>query len=366
MCDREARCNLTAAHLPCSKICDQLQYLSGKHESVLDAFLRFGEGHVVHTSNPADIAAAFNDTSTQFWLDISEPADADYALLSDIFGFHPLVIEDVVHEIQRPKLESYAMIGDKLKTEYFFLVIHGPEIDPAPDCLFQTSELDAIFSERYLVTIHEAPLASLKEMFNRVHTDPEARLKWGIDVLLYELIDRLIDRYAPILDEFQDTIDNLEEEATENPPPEFALQISSRKKDLLNLRRIMTQQRDIIGQLTRGEVPFLGTQARIYFRDVLDHLNREVETIDIYRDLLLGCRDIYMSSINNRLSRIMKTLAVISVVTLPLTVITSFFGMNFADTIPGFTKPLTFALAILLMIGLPVVFLYLFRKYDWL
>jgi magnesium transporter len=83
----------------------------------------------------------------------------------------------------------------------------------------------------------------------------------------------------------------------------------------VSLRRIMTQQRDILGQLTRGEVPLMGQMSRIYFRDVLDHLNREIETIDIYRDLLMGCRDIYMSSINNRLNRIMKTLAIISVVT---------------------------------------------------
>ena len=333
---------------------------------MLNAFVRFGDGQVMHATEPDKIASAFHDPSTQFWLDISTPGDPDYALLSDVFGFHPLAIEDVMHEIQRPKLESYAMIGDKLKTEYYFLVIHGPEINPAPDALFQTSELDAFISDRYLVTIHEAPLGSLNEMFARVHTDPEARLKWGIDVLLYEIIDRLVDRYAPILDDFQDTLDKLEEEAIQNPPPEFALQVSAHKKELLNLRRIMTQQRDIIGQLTRGEVPFMGTQALIYFRDVLDHLNREVETIDIYRDLVLGCRDIYMSSINNRLNRIMKTLAIISVVTLPLTVITSFFGMNFADTIPGFKNPITFAAAILLMIGLPVAFLYLFRKNDWL
>jgi len=333
---------------------------------MLNAFVRFGDGQVAHETEPEKIAAVYHDPSAQFWLDIAAPDDSEHALLSDVFGFHPLVIEDVVHEVQRPKLESYAVVGDKLKTEYFFLVIHGPETDPDPERLFQTTELDMIFSERYLITIHESPLGSLNDMFNRVHTDPEARLKWGIDVLLYELIDRLVDRYGPILDNFEDVLDKLEEEAIENPPPEFALLISNHKRELLDLRRIMTQQRDVIGQLTRGEVPFMGTQSRIYFRDVLDHLNREAETIDIYRDLLLGCRDIYMSSINNRLSRIMKTLAVISVVTLPLTVITSFFGMNFADTIPGFTKPLTFAFAILLMIALPVGFLYLFRKHDWL
>lgn len=333
---------------------------------MLNAFVRYGGGQVVHATELDKIASAFHDPSAQFWLDIAAPDDSEHALLSDVFGFHPLVIEDVVHEIQRPKLESYTMIGDKLKNDYFFLVIHGPETDPNPERLFQTNELDAIFSERYLITIHEGALGSLNEMFNRVHTDPEARLKWGVDVLLYELIDRLVDRYGPILDDFEEVLDKLEEEAIGNPPSEFALRISNHKKDLLDLRRIMTQQRDVIGQLTRGEVPFMGTQSRIYFRDVLDHLNREVETIDIYRDLILGCRDIYMSSINNQLNRIMKTLAIISVVTLPLTVITSFFGMNFADTIPGFTKPFTFVFAILLMIGLPVVFLYLFRKYKWL
>jgi magnesium transporter len=257
------------------------------------------------------------------------------------------------------------MVGDRLKTDYFFLVIHGPHIDPDPDCLFQTTELDIFFSQRYLVTYHEQPMSPVQEMFTRVEIDPEVK-QWEIDILLYELLDRLMDQYAPILDDFQETLDKLEELAIENPPPEFLVTISDRKTEPLNLRRIMTQQREILGKLTRGEVQFMGQLSRIYFRDVLDHLNRDVESIDIYRDLLMGCRDIYMSNINNRLNRIMKTLAIISVITLPLTVITSFFGMNFADTIPGFTKPFTFAAAMLLMICLPFIFLFLFRKNDWL
>ncbi len=333
---------------------------------MLNAFIRFGDNRVETTTDPAALAVAFHDPSAQFWVDFCTPVESEYALLKDLFGFHPLAIEDVIHEVQRPKLESYAMVGDSLKVDYFFLVIHGPDLDPDPERLFQTTELDIFLSERYLVTVHEEPIASVSEMSVRVRTAPEGRLKWGTDVLLYELIDRLVDKYHPILDDFQELLDKLEEQAIENPHSEFLVTISSHKTKLLQLRRIMTQQRDIIGQLTRGEVPFMGQMSRIYFRDVLDHLNREVEAIDIYRDLLMGCRDIYMSSINNRLNRIMKTLAIISVVTLPLTVITSFFGMNFADTIPGFTRPLTFAAAILLMISLPFIFLYLFRKNDWL
>jgi magnesium transporter len=331
---------------------------------MLTAFIKFSDGHTTRTADPAELSRAFYDPSAQFWLDLCAPSEAEYALLKDPFGFHPLAVEDAVNEVQRPKLESYALVGDTLKTDYFFLVIHGP--DPDPDHLFRTTELDIFFSQRYLITLHDQPMAPVTEMVARVQTHPDGKLGWEIDILLYELLDRLVDKYVPIIDDFQELLDKLEDLAIENPPPEYLVTVSDRKTELLNLRRIMTQQRDVLGQLTRGEVPFMGQMSRIYFRDVLDHLNREVETIDIYRDLLMGCRDIYMSSINNRLNRIMKTLAIISVVTLPLTVITSFFGMNFADTIPGFKDPITFAAAILLMICLPFVFLYLFRKYGWL
>ena len=333
---------------------------------MLTVFVKFGDGHTMRCTDPADLSTAFYDPSAQFWADLSGPTEAEYALLKDLFGFHPLAVEDAIQEVQRPKLESYAMVGDKLKTDYFFLVIHGPDLAPDSEHLFQTTELDIFFSQRYLVTVHDDPMAAVSEMFARVQTYCEGKMPLEVDIVLYELLDRLVDKYVPILDDFQELLDKLEEQAIEDPPEEFLVTVSDRKTELLNLRRIMTQQRDILGQLTRGEVPFMGQLSRIYFRDVLDHLNREVETIDIYRDLLMGCRDIYMSSINNRLNRIMKTLAIISIVTLPLTVITSFFGMNFADTIPGFTKPLTFAAAMLLMICLPFVFLYLFQKKGWL
>jgi magnesium transporter len=333
---------------------------------MLTAFIKFSDGHTMRATESADLSVAFYDASAQFWVDLCAPTEAEYALLKDLFGFHPLAVEDVVNEVQRPKLESYALVGDKLKTDYFFLVIHGPDLDPDPDHLFRTTELDIFFSKRYLITVHDDPMAPVSEMFARVQTYPEGKLTLEVDILLYELLDRLVDKYVPILDDFQELLDKLEEVAIEDPRDEFLVTVSDRKTELLNLRRIMTQQRDILGQLTRGEVPFMGQLSRIYFRDVLDHLNREVETIDIYRDLFMACRDIYMSSINNRLNRIMKTLAIISIVTLPLTVITSFFGMNFAETIPGFTKPLTFAAAMLLMICLPFVFLFLFGKKGWL
>ena len=255
---------------------------------MLTAFVKFGDGHTMRCTDSADLSTAYNDPSAQFWLDLSGPTETEYALLKDLFGFHPLAVEDAIHEVQRPKLESYALVGDKLKTDYFFLVIHGPDLDPDPNNLFHTTELDIFFSQRYLVTVHDDPMAAVSEMFARVQTLHESKLTLDIDILLYELLDRLMDKYVPIIDDFQELLDKLEEVAITDPPPEFLVTVSDRKTELLNLRRIMTQQRDILGQLTRGEVPFMGSLSRIYFRDVLDHLNREVETIDIYRESVDG------------------------------------------------------------------------------
>ena len=112
---------------------------------MLNAFIRSGGG-AVNTTDPEHLSAAFHDTTAEFWLDICYPTEAEYALLKDLFGFHPLAIEDVIHEVQRLKLESYALVGDKQKEDYFFLVIHGPYLDPDPARLFQTTELDIFLS----------------------------------------------------------------------------------------------------------------------------------------------------------------------------------------------------------------------------
>src|SRR5271170_8359108 len=131
---------------------------------MLTACIKFSDGHTTSTTDPAELSRAFYDPSAQFWVDLSAPNEAEYALLKDPFGFHPLAVEDAVSEVQRPKLESYAQVGDQLKTDYFFLVIHGPDLDPDPERLFQTTELDIFLSERYLVTIHEDPMVSVHEM----------------------------------------------------------------------------------------------------------------------------------------------------------------------------------------------------------
>lgn len=331
---------------------------------MIHAFIRFADGRTSRETDAATLASALRDSGARFWVDMEKPDDEEIALLDEVFGFHPLAIEDTIQYSQRPKIESYNHVGDALQQGYFYMVIHGPDQETLKERL-RTKELDLFVSERYLVTIHEEPMRAVGDVRNRASTDPRILLDPGIDLLLHNILDHIVDNYRPILDYLEVELDDLEEEALTNPTPDLLTRIAGKKRELLNFRRIVGPQREVLAQLTRGEVPFIRESTRIYLRDVLDHLIRTVEMIEVYRDLVLGARDIYLSSINNNLNQIMKTLTIISVIALPLTVITSFFGMNF-DHIPGLHSPVSFWISVSFMVGMVVVMLGVFRWRKWL
>jgi magnesium transporter len=332
--------------------------------SMLTAFILFADGRVSTDTSPASLTAALRDPKARFWLDMSAPTDEELGLLDDVFGFHPLAIEDTIGYSQRPKIESYNHIGDACDQGYFYMVIHGPDLASFREKL-RTKELDMFVSERYLVTVRDETMKSVDDLLQRGRLDPRYVLSNGIDILLHQLLDHLVDHYSPILEYLQEEIDSLEEQAVSDPKPQLLTEISLKKRELLGLRRIIAPQREVIAQLTRGEVPFIRETTRIYFRDVLDHLNRAVELIELYRDLIVGARDIYLSSVSNNLNNIMKTLTMISVIALPMTVITSFFGMNF-DDIPGLHSKQAFWLTVALMFAIVGGLIYVFRIRKWL
>ena len=286
------------------------------------------DGRVIQDASPEALARALRDPDAVFWLDMNKPTDEEIALLDDVFGFHPLAIEDTIGYSQRPKIESYHHVGEGCTTGYFYMVFHGPDLQSFREKV-RTKELDLFVSARYLVTIHEEEMRSVEEVLKRLVSDPKLLLERGTDVILYNILDHMVDHYEPILDYLQEALDDLEERALLKPRPEVLNEISVKKRELLNLRRIVAPQREVVAQLTRGDVPFIREGTRVFMRDVQDHLIRIVEMVELYRDLVVGARDIYLSSISNRLNEIMKTLTMMTVIAIPLTVITGFFGMNF-------------------------------------
>jgi magnesium transporter len=335
---------------------------------MLTAFIKFGDGSVSTDASEPSLIRAMRDPKAIFWLDMSKPTDEELFYLDEVFGFHPLAIEDSIQYSQRPKIESYRHTGEVCNESYFYMVIHGPDLETFREKL-RTKELDIFMSARYLVTIHEEEHRSIQNVRNRASLDPSLVLDGGIDMLLHHVLDLLVDNYTPILDWLQEAIDELEEQAVTNPTPELLPRIAHKKRELLNFRRIIGPQREVLAQLTRGEVPFVRESTRVYLRDVLDHLVRAVEMIELYRDLIVGARDIYMSSVSNNLNKVMKTLTIITVIALPMTIVTSFFGMNFQG-IPGWDwllhHPLGFVGALAFILVVVAGFLYLFRKLKWL
>jgi magnesium transporter len=331
---------------------------------MLTVFIKRADGSISNDTSPQSLSAALKDNTTTFWLDMLKPTDEEYSLLDEVFGFHPLAIEDSIQYTQRPKIESYQHIGDACHVGYFYMVFHGPDLETFKEKL-RTKELDMFVSERYLVTIHEDEFKTVGEVLARAKVDARVVLDPGIDMLLYNLMDHITDAYMPILDYIGEQIDDIEEKALREPTPDVLISISERKRELLNLRRIVGPQREVVAQLTRGEVPFIRMETRAYFRDVQDHLARTVETVELYRDLVLGARDIYLSSISNNLNQIMKTLTIISVIALPLTIVTSFFGMNF-EAMPLAHSQWGFWIAMTGMLAMEIFMFWWFRKKKWI
>lgn len=334
---------------------------------MLTLLVLHGDGRVTREFSTPALAAALRDPACTFWLDLHKPTDDEISLLDDVFGFHPLAIEDTINYVQRPKIESYNHVGDACQTGYFYMVFHGPDLDSFKEKL-RTKELDLFVSERYMVTVHDETMNSVKIVLARAVADPGKALARGIDILLYNILDHMVDHYQEILDYLDEAIDALEEAALSDPKPYVMTEISVKKKELLNLRRIVGPQREVIAQLTRGEVPFIRETTRIYMRDVQDHLIRVVEMIELFRDLVLGSRDIYLSSLSNRLNEIMKTLTMITVLAVPFTVITGIFGMNF--DIPWWNDTLQsngrFWLFTTVLLTIVLALLFLFWRRGWL
>ncbi len=330
---------------------------------MLRTYIRHADGHVTHEATPDALQAALEETNCRFWLDLEAPTETELALLKDVFQFHPLAIDDSVTYTQRPKIELYTQEDHKPCGSYFYIVFHGPDLDTFRQGL-RTKEIDMFVSDRYLVSVHDEPMRTIDSIEARCRDNASLMLDQGIDTLLYRILDQLVSAYDTILDHIQESIDDLEEKSLNDPKPEVLGRIAVKKRELLNLRRVIGPQREVVAQLTRGEVPFIRETTRIYLRDVADHLSRVVELVELYRDLILGSRDIYLSSVSNNLNQVMKTLTTISVIGVPMTIVTGFFGMNFDE--PIFRSHYAFLGALAFMACAVVGMLVLFRKKRWI
>jgi magnesium transporter len=278
--------------------------------------------HVVHDETVGELHLSHENVEhllsggSFFWLDLHRPTESDFAVLRDVFRFHPLALEDSEHFDQRAKLDDY--------DDFVFLVVYGA--NPDEDRLV---EVHCFYSERFLVTIRRDDAPAFTEVRRRYQ-----KRKKPIDdpsQLLYRIIDALVDSFFPILADFDDRIDELENQIFVKANDEQLQEIFAMKRLLVGMRKAVTPQRDMFASLVGGvaELPGMTQEDERYFRDIYDHLIRISDLIDSYRDLLTSSMDVYLSTVSNRLNVVMKQLAVIATIFLPLTFVTGFFGQNF-------------------------------------
>jgi len=253
------------------------------------------------------------------WLDIQDPKDPDFDLLSDVFKFHPLAIEDSRSKFHLPKINEYE--------DHVFLIWHA--IKDIPDTpRMETVEVDIFLGRNYLVSLHPMQISHINKTQEECLTTPD-RMKFGPDYLLHSLLDRIVDDYFLIVDKISNRIDGLEDLIFKNPDEKHIKALFALKHQMLFIRKLVAPERDIVNALSRFDSEIVKGRMRIYFQDIYDHLLRVVDLVDTSRDVIGGAMDIYLSTVSNRLNEVMKKLTIVATIFMPLTLISGIYGMNF-------------------------------------
>jgi magnesium transporter len=290
------------------------------------------------------------------WVDIAAPSVPESLILSDTFGFHPLSVEDAMSALQFPKVEPY--------DGYLYVVLHGLAYTKGDEG-FKTHDIDFFLGRTFLVTVHDATSRSIAELRDHCPRNQNI-LGDGPVALFHRIVDLMIDRYMPEVDEFEEWMDEIEDQVfSSGPASDVVRDIIDLKRQVSALRRIAIPQRDVIGRLARREFTDISAEMAYRFRDVYDHIVRLNDEAMMLQDRITGVLEAHLSNVSNRLNEVMKVLTVVSTVFMPLTLLSGVWGMNVP--LPHFPggEAVQFWWVIGIMVTLTVGMLTLLRVKRW-
>jgi magnesium transporter len=297
------------------------------------------------------------DSPSVSWINVDGLGDLELIeSLGNHFGFHPLVLEDVVSTNQRPKFEEFE--------EYIFIVIKM--LDYSEDKEEITSEqVSFLVGKNYVVSFQEHQGDLFEPIRQRIRNRKGRIVREGADYLAYALIDIIVDNYFNILEKTGDRLERMEELVMENPEPETLQEIRAVKREMIFLRRSAWPLREVITNMERVEPGIIRKSTGIYLRDVYDHVIQVVDTIETMRDMVSGLQDVYISSVSNRMNEVMKVLTIIATIFIPLTYVAGIYGMNF-EHMPELHYRWAYPAVWAVMAVLAVVMLIFFKRKRWL
>lgn len=295
---------------------------------------------------------AVGESSARHWVDLVDPSPPLVTAVAAELGLHPLVAEDILERNQRPKLE----LTDGTAHLVVFAVAWEREL--------LVDEIDIVLGSTYLLTVHTRYWDPRRAQHLRDGVGPV--LGRGTDYLLWALLDHVVDEYYPVFDRIEDVIDDLEDRIVSRPDPDTLEQLFALKRQLVELRHVSSPQREVFNQLTNRSLPFIAPEHVVYFRDIYDHAVHLSDEYDSFRELVTAALDVYLSTVNNNLSLIMKRLTGITVILAGIGAFAGIFGMSEAGAAfrlgeaPGFWI-VTFGIT-----GLAVLIAVILRRINWI
>ncbi|MCS6820128.1 MAG: magnesium/cobalt transporter CorA [Chitinophagales bacterium] len=288
------------------------------------------------------------------WLHIAGAAQRNLLdKLAETYHIHPLVVEDILHTRQRPKVESY---GD-----YLYITLR---LFKENNMKLTSQQVSFVLKNNLLISVIEADTPVFDEVRNRLFKNNNLIRQRGEDFLLYSLLDAIIDSYFDVLEDFSSDIETLEENIIAQASKQHLVALQNIKRSLIFFRKYTTPVRELLSNLDRNNIDFFEAENRPYLRDLLDHIFRVNDSVETYRDILTSLMDLYHSMLSHRMNEVMKTLTVISSFFIPLTFIVGIYGMNF-DVMPELRWKYGYYAVWLFMISLSLTLFIVFKKKKW-
>jgi magnesium transporter len=301
--------------------------------------------------------APFRDRPTVTWINVDGIHDLDRVReIGDVFGLHPLLLEDIANTRQRPKIEEYG--------ETLFLVLKMLYVDDRGRV--DAEQVSLVLGRNVVISFQEREGDVFETIRDRIRNAKGRIRGMGADYLAYSLIDAIVDNYFLILEGVGDRIEELEEEIVSETDSDVLHEIRRLKTEALTLRRSVWPLREVVNALTRGESALLRQETLPYLRDVYDHTVQVVDTVETYRDLIAGMRDTYLTVLSNRMNEVMKVLTVIATIFIPLTFVAGIYGMNFERQMPELTWPYGYITVWMVMIAIAIGMIVYFKRKKWL
>ena len=304
---------------------------------------------------------AYLASPTVTWVHVQGYADLDtMQRLASSFDIHPLALEDVINQGQRPKLESFE--------RQLFITLGLPAFEQAR---VEVEQVSFFLGPGYVLSFHQGADNPFDPVCRRLET-PSRRMRGaGADYLLYALMDRIVDQGFPVLERFGETVEDVEVELLDDPDHETLARIHELKRDLLLLRRMLWPERDIVNQLLRDDHALIKDETKVYLRDIYDHSIQIMDLLETYRDMSAAMLDVYLSSVSHRLNDVMRVLTIISTVFIPMTFIAGLYGMNFHNPDSPWAMPelawyYGYPLVLAVMIAIGAGMLVFFKRKRWL